>query len=380
MLRFIHTGDWQLGMSRRFLSPEAGARYAQARFDAIRAIGRLAREHGCAFVAVAGDVFESNQVGPAVVGRALEAMADAGVPLVLLPGNHDPLNDASPYRTRLFAERRPANTIVLDGPDPVEMAPGVEVVGAPWRGKHLIGNPVLACLDRIGPAGGRLRVCLAHGPVDILPPFAESEAVIPVDRLERATAEGKIHFVALGDRHSLTRVGQSGRVWYAGTPEPTDFDEVDSGRVNLVEMDGGNVSTRPLAVGTWTFSQPGPFDLAGADDVSILAERLAGMRDKERTVVRLDLAGSLGLAEDADLRRRLEELSPLFAALDVRDENLRAAPAESDLAMGHLSGFAAAAAADLLRLAAGEGDAARTARDALLLLLRLAPPPEGGDA
>ncbi len=43
-MKFIHSADWQLGMTRHFLSPEAQARFSQARIDAITAIGALARE------------------------------------------------------------------------------------------------------------------------------------------------------------------------------------------------------------------------------------------------------------------------------------------------------------------------------------------------
>mgnify|MGYP003513362825 CR=1 FL=1 len=42
MVRFIHTADLQLGMTRRFLDADAQARYAQARIDALVSIGALA--------------------------------------------------------------------------------------------------------------------------------------------------------------------------------------------------------------------------------------------------------------------------------------------------------------------------------------------------
>lgn len=42
MIRFIHTSDWQLGMTRHFLSPDAQARFTAARIDAIKTIGSLA--------------------------------------------------------------------------------------------------------------------------------------------------------------------------------------------------------------------------------------------------------------------------------------------------------------------------------------------------
>jgi len=44
--RFLHTGDWQLGMTRHFLSEGVQERFAQSRFDAIRKLGRIAEADG----------------------------------------------------------------------------------------------------------------------------------------------------------------------------------------------------------------------------------------------------------------------------------------------------------------------------------------------
>src|SRR3990170_664254 len=109
MIRFLHTSDWQLGMTRHFLSEGAQERFNQARFDAIRTLGRVAKEEECQFMLVCGDVFESNQVDRKTVSRALEALKEVPVPVYLLPGNHDPLNAASVYRSGTFIERRPAH-------------------------------------------------------------------------------------------------------------------------------------------------------------------------------------------------------------------------------------------------------------------------------
>lgn len=53
----------------------------------------------------------------------------------------------------------------------------------------------------------------------------------------------KLHFVALGDRHSLTSVGNTNRIWYSGTPESTDFRELQSGYENVVDFNENEVST-----------------------------------------------------------------------------------------------------------------------------------------
>ncbi|MHB1975279.1 MAG: metallophosphoesterase family protein, partial [Acidimicrobiales bacterium] len=84
-MRFIHTADWQLGMTRHFLSDEAQARYSEARLEAIVSIAGLARSEGCSFVVVGGDVFESNLLDRQVVVRSLDAMRSFDVPVYLLP-------------------------------------------------------------------------------------------------------------------------------------------------------------------------------------------------------------------------------------------------------------------------------------------------------
>ena len=72
MIRFLHTSDWQLGMTRHFLAEGAQERYTQSRFDAIRTMGRIAKDEKCQFMLVCGDAFESNQVDRKTVARAME--------------------------------------------------------------------------------------------------------------------------------------------------------------------------------------------------------------------------------------------------------------------------------------------------------------------
>jgi len=79
--RFMHTSDWQLGVTRQFLNADSQARWAEARFEAIRNLGRVAKEEGCEFIVVAGDVFESNQIDRRTVLKACEVMAGIPVPM-----------------------------------------------------------------------------------------------------------------------------------------------------------------------------------------------------------------------------------------------------------------------------------------------------------
>lgn len=40
--RFMHTSDWQLGVTRQFPNADSQARWAEARLEGIRKLGRLA--------------------------------------------------------------------------------------------------------------------------------------------------------------------------------------------------------------------------------------------------------------------------------------------------------------------------------------------------
>src|SRR6201999_3345164 len=118
-------------------SPAAAAAgwFAAARRDAVADLGALAAGVGAEFVVVAGDVFEHNQLPPRVIGQSLEAMRVIGVPVYLLPGNHDPLDASSVYTSALFTTECPANVTVLDRPGVHEVRPGLELVAVPWTSK-----------------------------------------------------------------------------------------------------------------------------------------------------------------------------------------------------------------------------------------------------
>ena len=134
-MRFVHTADWQLGMTRHFLNGEAQPRYSAARRDVVAGLGALAADVDAEFVVVSGDVFEHNQLAPRDVSLSLEAMRAIAVPVYLLPGNHDPLDASSVYTSALFRAECPDNVRVLDRAGVHEVRSALQLVAAPWRSK-----------------------------------------------------------------------------------------------------------------------------------------------------------------------------------------------------------------------------------------------------
>lgn len=377
-MRFLHTADWQLGMTRHFLAGDAQPRYSAARRDAVAGLKGLAADVGAEFVVVAGDVFEHNQLAPHVIGQSLEAMRAIGIPVYLLPGNHDPLDASSVYTSALFKAERPDNVVVLDRPGVHEVRPGLQIVAAPWRSKAPTTDLVAEVLATLS-AADDTRVLVAHGGVDVLDPDRDKPSLIRLAELDRAVAGGLIHYVALGDKHSLTNVGASGRVWYSGSPEVTNFDDVeaDPGHVLVVDIDE-SIPERPLTVepchiGRWRFvTLHNQVDTSR--DIADLDMNLDLMTDKERTVVRLALTGSLTVTDRATLDACLDKYARLFAWLGLweRHTDLAVIPADGEFADLGIGGFAATAVDELVATArAGDTESASDAQAALALLLRL---------
>lgn len=377
-MRFLHTADWQLGMTRHFLAGDAQPRYSAARRDAVAGLGALAAEVGAEFVVVAGDVFEHNQLDPRVIGQSLEAMRAVGIPVYLLPGNHDPLDASSVYTGALFTAERPDNVVVLDRAGVHRVRPGLEIVAAPWRSKAPTTDLVAGVVEDLAPEPV-IRVLVAHGGVDLLDPDRDKPSLIRLGKLDDALARGAVHYVALGDKHSLTQVGDSGRIWYSGSPEVTNFDDVESnpGHVLVVEVDehapGRPVSVTARQVGRWRFVTMHR-QVDTRRDIADLDLNLDLMTDKDRTVVRLALTGSLTVTERAALDACLDKYARLYAWLGLweRHTDLAVIPADGEFTDLGVGGFAAAAVEELVATAReGDGESAADAQAALALLLRL---------
>ncbi|MGX1767062.1 metallophosphoesterase family protein [Dietzia sp. NPDC055340] len=379
-VRFLHSADWQLGMTRRFLGDESQAVYTADRLAAVESLGDLATEHGAQFIVVAGDAFEDNAVPRSVVLRAAEVLASFPVPVLVLPGNHDPLDVSSVLRCRDFSSAVEGGAVVvLDGSGPVEVLPGVEVVGIPWTSKRPDPSRLPTLLESLEPSAA-LRVLVAHGGTDeVFGGHSPSVEAIAVSALEQAVDSGRLDYVALGDRHSVTRVGSGERVWFSGSPETTDFDDVekDSGHALLVELEralpggrrGGSTVT-PLRTGRWSFLALNA-QIDTDADLDALATRIEAIEDKPRTVLKLGLTGTVGVALRARIDEEVDRWSALFACAYLRETRTHLVVRADDTDLTDLvDGYAGRAVADLMEMASAGGPEAEDAGHALSLLYR----------
>ena len=376
---FIHSSDFQLGMTRWFLDDKAQSRFDDSRLRAIARLGDLATETGAEFIVVAGDVFDANALAAQTMGRALEALGALPVPVYLLPGNHDALLPGA----ALERAGQRDNITVLSDSTPIEVRPGVELVGAPLLARYATEDLAAKALAELEPTDS-IRVLVAHGQCEDRSGENKPDR-IDLPGLEAAAAAGTIDYVAMGDTHSAGPIGNSGRVWFSGAPEVTDFHdrregveggEVNSGKALVVEIDKRSADDVDVKVdervtGEWTFDAL-HWEVSDGADVEELLAQLDAYPEKARTVVKYSIAGTLGLEATRALEEGFASRENIFGALYERERlmDLHLEPSDEELEDLPLSGYAREAMSELL------GSPDESSRDAVNLLFRLSKEPK----
>jgi DNA repair exonuclease SbcCD nuclease subunit len=186
-----------------------------------------------------GDVFDHNRVGLPFVDRVAGLLAEAGRPIVLLPGNHDPLTSDSVYYRGGLADLPNVHIIGISDPEAVRFPDlDLEVWG---RAHRDYGD--MTPLDQPRRRTTRWQVAMAHGHVVTrsteLGRWRASWLILP----EQIAASGA-DYLALGHWNRPACV-TSGTVpaYYSGSPDV-------AGTLNLVHLRPGiaaRVSRWPVA-------------------------------------------------------------------------------------------------------------------------------------
>src|SRR5438477_7423030 len=204
----------------------------------LRSVLATARALPADIVLLAGDTFENNQLGSAVLDRAGQLLAHAGLPVVLLPGNHDPaLADSVFVRGRL-AELPNVSILGITHDEAVPFAVfDLEIWGHAHR-DYFSMAPLRGPRHR----STRWQVAMAHGHYE--PPETRANPLRPSWIFgDEEIAATEADYLALGHWDRPMRVG-NGLVpaFYSGSPELART-------VNLVRLTAGGdvaVTREPL--------------------------------------------------------------------------------------------------------------------------------------
>jgi DNA repair exonuclease SbcCD nuclease subunit len=361
-------------MTRAYLTPEAQVRYTDDQISGIRSLAQVASAHDCQFAVVAGDVFDSIQPDRRMVSRTLDALASFKIPVYLLPGNHDADSPAALWSTSDILAKLPSLITLIRNSEPIRV-PGTqaEIIGAPWPSRKPDEDLIAKAVAQAStPESGVYRIVVGHGIVDSLAPDQSDLAVISLSEMQSAIRDRRASYIALGDRHSYTRLGDNGAICYSGAPLATDFREIDPNKALIVDLAEGALLVEPIEIGKWKFVTRN-FDLSDQHGVLLIQEFLDSLPNKDRTVVKLGMVGTVNLSVYSTLSDVLDQASDLFASVDRSDSKseLVVLADDKDLNDLDLSGFAREATNELARVSNANNDQSAIAKDALMLLNRL---------
>jgi DNA repair exonuclease SbcCD nuclease subunit len=202
-----------------------------------------ARDHSADVVILAGDTFDHHRLSPSLVARAAAAIGHAALPVVILPGNHDPAVDDAVYRQAPLRALDNLHVLgITDAESVVLPALSLEI----WGRAHADYGDMIPFESARLPRARRTRwqIAVGHGHYQAvadrksgpLPSWLIADADIAATGAD---------YVALGHWNRAACVGNGAvPAYYSGSPEY-------AGTVNLVrlrEAEGITVDRIPLDI------------------------------------------------------------------------------------------------------------------------------------
>ena len=361
-ITFIHTADWQLGKPFAGIAdPLKRGRVQQERYEAIRRMGTVVRDRQASLVIVAGDLFDSPTPTNDTISAALRAIAELGVPVFAIPGNHDHGGPDSLWEQPFFQRERarltpdfhllhsrvPTNVALRDRGDGVK---NIVLLPCPLLRRHEADDPTAWIRDLdFADLGDNPRIVIAHGSTTSFGAGGSSQRdddndasrtgsnTISLERLPLAD----IDYIALGDWHGFTAA--RAKAWYSGTPEIDRFpkDGQEPGHVACVTVARGAAPT-VAAVRTGRFrwlarevaldATNGGYGPAHLDDVLTQATEAPSPREPsfDGCLANVQLTGTVSLAGRVELDHVIESWRARLLRLDLAD-HVRIAPTADEI-------------------------------------------------
>jgi DNA repair protein SbcD/Mre11 len=312
-LRLLHLADVHIGHEFKSLG-EAGREQREQLLATFERVCRLGVEREVDATLIAGDLFDRQVVGAASLARvacALELLTAARIPVVILPGTHDPDVEGGVWRT--WSPQ--AGVTVLTEAAPLALLEDLDLavhgaIGAGAKlGKRLAG---WADEERLG-----LNVGMVHGSLP-MPGLTDSSPEQPLD--PSAIEASGMDYVALGHWHGMAEHRFGGvTAAYPGSPEPVAFDQRGAGNVLIVELGGKRPVVEPVRVGRRTLERLF-LDVGQLTSEEAIA-RAIGERAGPNVGLEVTLGGVRPASLIVDADGLENELSPGFFRLSVVDDS-----------------------------------------------------------
>lgn len=323
-VKLLHCGDLHLDAPFTSLSDvegRPGSRRQELK-KAMAEIIELAREQCADLVLICGDLYEQGYTRRSTLQFIFDQLQKIPeIPVILIPGNHDPAVPDSYYRMGGW----PSNVYILG-------------MGGNAYYEHPASNSrIYGCVPPVSEMDQcRINILMFHGTLDM--PFS-TDAFQPVSSAE-LDASG-FDYCALGHFHSrIWGAGAKKSIYNAGSPEPLGFDEEGEHGVFIVtvEKQPGEESTiqaefKPISVRHFINLQAQVGDCLSDEQVAarvLQAMQKAGSRED---LYRIFLKGYISrdfridteyvaelLKEDACYIRLSDQTTPDYDFEQITDE------------------------------------------------------------
>jgi len=208
-IKFLHLADLHLGRSflggRLKLSHEKAQKRVRDQQDALIKAVDLARKEKVDLILIAGDLWEEEGLTNTIVAFVFKVLGDAGIPVVISPGNHDYFSISSHYSseiTTITAGRSwPNNVNVFNCYDFTHLElpelPGVVITGIAYHSNQSVKSRKLQTV--LQPANADLQICILHGSRD---GFLPDDKLVTMPFSDDELLTQPFSYTALGHYHS----------------------------------------------------------------------------------------------------------------------------------------------------------------------------------
>lgn len=193
----------------------------------LRAVLEAATKAGADVLLLAGDTFDCHRLPDDLLVHTAATMRAFDLPIVLLPGNHDPAIDEAVFHHPAFGKVDGLHILGVTHEEAVLFPHlDLEVWGRAHR-DYSDMDPLAAIRDRSTP----WQIAMAHGHYEPAPDRStnlRSSWLIGDDEIEATQSD----YIALGHWNRRVKVGSGGvHAWYSGSPDYARS-------INIVRMSG----------------------------------------------------------------------------------------------------------------------------------------------
>lgn len=311
-MKFLQLADVHFGLSPQGLLEENAATFFAMRDAAFAELPNVAKKYAVDAVLIAGDLFDSPSPPPALFTAVMQVLALCPCPVLISPGNHDYIHDASPYLTLPLPKNVHVFTTGTLSPYPINTYCSV------W-GAAFCGENASIILSVPPSSKDDIRIGLVHG--DLFGVSANN----PLTKSE--IARSGLTYLAAGHNHRASGLQTAGDTHYACSGSFLTTHPMDTGEKGFYLL-----ILRDAQAGVEFLSSQAPeyatFSIDMADIPSDIGLRQALLphipKAHARTIATLKLTGER--VYEPNLTALHRALDQVFFQFIVQDESVLKKP------------------------------------------------------